>query len=241
MILSLRDKELALADCARLRAFGVPAMAAPVHHALKQPFDYTSTEQAAGFILTSQQAAYALPETGRDRPVYTVGRASAAAARARGYRKVISGPSDGAALAEMISADNKKGLAGDKGYLCWLRARKISFDITAALARSAMAIDEAVVYEMQASPNLPDEALQALRAGQVSGIMALSKAQLSAFGQLLDHYDLWHLIDKIKLYAVSQPVAELAKANHWQMIITARRKRALSVQAAVICDWLNER
>lgn len=240
MILSLRDKELAASDCKRLQAYGVNALAAPVHQGVKKPYDYTLVNEAAGFIITSGQAAYALPDTAQDRPVFTIGRASAAMARNRGYRKVLSGPSDGAALAKIIDNHLCDGLLARGQKLCWLRGAKISFDMASALGADRHIIDEAVVYEMQAAKRLPALVIEALSGGAVTAVMALSKAQLSAFAQLLHSHDLWHVRDKISLYAISDKVAKAAERDGWQSIIISRRKRALSVQAAVICDWLNE-
>ena len=230
MILSLRDKELARLDCARLINRGVHALACSVHHAARQHYDHDIVSHAKGFILTSQQAAYALPEAGDDRPVFAVGRASAAAARQQGYRHVYAGPSDGAALAEMILSQTHFDITN----LCWLRAAKISFDMTTAMASAGYPIDAQIVYEMRPETSLPKDIIQAFDAGKITGIMALSKAQLSQFQLLLDHHDLWHCAKACRLFAVSKPVAEMAQQAGWQEIITARRKRAISVQAAVI-------
>ena len=230
MILSLRDEALALHDCNRLRAHNIPALEAPVHQAVRQAYDKTILNLVEGFILTSQQAAFALPETGKDRPVFTVGRASAAAAKARGYHNVAWGPSDGAALAEMIAA-NWQG-----GELCWLRAAKISCDIAGALQGADIAVSEAVVYKMQAKPRWRQEVVDAFKQGAVTAVMALSKAQRSGLVQLLHQHNLWQHVPQIDLYVVSPAVAEAAKQDGWQAIHIARRKRAISVQAAVIVN-----
>lgn len=230
MILSLRDEMLASLDCNRLRARNIRALEAPIHVASPKAYDVQIADSAKGFILTSQQAAYALPQTGQDRPVFTVGRASAASARARGFHNVFFGPSDGAALAEMVIAYQPQT------PLCWLRATRISFDMTSALQKAGLPVDEAIVYEMQSKAALPKPALSALQKGMVTGIMALSKAQLHHLVDLLHHHDLWHLINQIDLFVVSDKVAEAASQDGWRSIITARRKRAISVQAAVICQ-----
>ena len=232
MILSLRDKELARLDCERLVHRGVDAMPCSVHHAAHQSFDADLVSQAKGFILTSQQAAYALPADHHNRPVFAVGRASASAARHRGYRHVFSGPSDGAALAEMILSQTSYQISD----LCWLRARKISFDITKALAQAGYQSQAHIVYEMRPERALPHSIISAFDKGKITGVMALSKAQLSQFQLLLDHHDLWHCARACHLYAVSESVAKMAEKAGWTTITTARRKRAISVQAAVIIE-----
>ena len=230
MILSLRDEMLAQLDCNRLRARNIRALESPIHVAQPQAYDGAVVDSAKGFILTSQQAAYALPQSGQDRPVFTVGRASAASARQRGYQNVFFGPSDGAALAEMIAHHQPQT------PLCWLRATRISFDMTTALDKASLQVDEAIVYQMQNKPSLSETVIDALQKGVVTGIMALSKAQLHHLVDLLHHHDLWHLIKQIDLFVVSDKVAEAAAQDGWRSIITARRKRAISVQAAVICQ-----
>ena len=235
MILSLRDKALATQDCNRLRAYGVIACEAPVHTAEPRPYSQQQLTQASGFILTSQQAAYALPDEGRERPVFTVGRASAASARARGYYNVRWGPSDGAALADMIEQLMHKGAFLPDERLCWLRASKISYDVRARLAQVNQSVTQAVVYEMTDCPTFDADVVAALATGRVTGIMVLSKAQRKGLVRLLHHHDLWHHRAKIALYVVSQAVGEAASEDGWQAIHIARRKRAISVQAAVIC------
>lgn len=230
MILSLRDEALGVLDCNRLRSHNIPALEAPVHRAVRQSYDTDIPALADGFIITSQQAAFALPDSGKDRPVFAVGRASAASARARGYHHVKAGPSDGAALASMIAA--QEGL----GALCWLRAARVSFDMAGALRGADRTVSEAIVYEMQVQTRWPQEVIDAFEQGAVTAIMALSKAQRDGLVELLHHHDLWHHVPAIALYAVSPAVAEAAKGDGWQAVHIARRKRALSVQAAVIVD-----
>ena len=231
MILSLRDSELADIDCNRLIKRGVDAFACPVHEAKHKEFDNNALDKADGFILTSQQAAYALPDERKDRPVWCVGRASASSAKARGYHNVHIGTSDGRALADLIIQDLKT----EGHHLCWLRATKISFDIKTALEAEAMPISQQIVYEMVAQDTLPETAIKLISDGQVKAVMALSKAQLGQAQKLFQQHDLWQDIKLCDLFVVSQAVADMATDAGWQSVIVARRKRAISVQAAVIC------
>jgi len=231
MILSLRDSELADIDCNRLLKRGIEAFACPVHEATRKNFDSESLDKVDGFILTSQQAAYALPDERKNRPVYCVGRASALSARARGYHNIHIGTSDGRALADLII--KKQEIKSH--HLCWLRAAKISFDIKTALETEAMQISQQIVYEMVAQNTLPTNVRQLIGDGQVKAVMALSKAQLGQAQKLFQQHDLWQDIKLCDLFVVSQAVADMAADAGWQSIIVARRKRAISVQAAVIC------
>ena len=105
-----------------------------------------------------------------------------------------------------------------------------------ALRGANIAVSEAVVYEMQPQTSWSQQVIDAFEQGMVTAIMALSKAQRDALVQLLDHHDLWHHIPVIDFYAVSPAVAEAAKDDGWQAVHIARRKRAISVQAAVIVN-----
>lgn len=241
MILSLRDQNLAEADQARLAKYHVPVMIAPVMIAEQKSYDNIVIGQADGYILTSQQAADALPQQGANkgsdsaqddlyaRPVFTVGRASAASARQKGYYNVYHGPSDGRALADMIATHP----AAKGRHLCWLRAVKISFDIAGALHEMGQDITEAIIYEMVPAAALADDVCHALATAQITGIMALSQAQLGQFEDLLHHHKLWQACHNIDLYVVSEAVGNAARKSGWSSVWQARRKRAVSVQALV--------
>lgn len=238
MYLSLRDEALSRQDQARLARYGVAVLICPSHEAARLSYDQHIVDEAEGFILTSQQAADALPLTRTERPVYTVGRASAYAARQAGYQNVKWGPSDGKALAEMIATD----LQSAQPVLCWLRAKEISFDIKAALGR---AVTEQQVYEMRPQTQIPEDVAEALAqavlSGTLAGIMVLSKAQLHCFVQLLQGHELWQAITQVPVFAVSPAVAEAATQAGFAKTHSARRKRAISVQAAVICHHRQNR
>lgn len=241
MILSLRDDALAKRDCDILRRYHVPCLEAPVHRTEPLAFDRHMLAQADGFILTSQQAAYALPNSdergGKKRPVFTVGRASAKSAKERGYDTVIWGPSDAVALADVIKRHVQDPSFVPHPRLCWLRATRISTDIIPLLQQAEIAAEQAIVYRMQEVDALPQKVQTALAAGEVTAIMALSKAQYLALKDKLQHHQLCHHKQTITLYVVSQAVADAAQDDGWHNIIISRRKRALSVQAAVIYDW----
>ena len=228
MILSLRDTELAARDKALLACYDLECLPCPVAVAERVAFDKSALEQADGFIITSLHAAVYLPSQHKDRPVYVVGRRSAAAVRAQGYHNIIIGNGDGHALAEMMQPQiNKRNL-------CWLRGQSISFDMKKALKAFA-SITETICYKMTRVSHLEDRVIKALRLGRVKAVMALSSGQLSYFEELLQQSDLWQAQKQIELLAISPMVAEKAKQSGWQAIYQARRKRAVSVRALALC------
>lgn len=236
MYLSLRDDKLALKECERLAKHNIPALACPLFQLVKQDIDLSAYDKIDAFILTSQKAAHALPAHLTDVPVYVVGRASAAIIRQKGFHNIIAGPDDGKALAQIIKDDfANKTLSGKTASLLWLRGKDISFDMAAALQNSMIQLSSVICYQMQAISHLPPLVTDALASGKITGVMALSKGQLAQFEELLSRQKLWQIHKQLVLFAISDAIADEAHLSQWHKIMTARRKRAVSVRAQVAC------
>ena len=230
MILSLREPELAKRDEALCARYGLVCVAAPVAAPKAVLSDSAVADKAQAFIITSQQAAAYLPSQGTDRVVYAVGPRSASAARARGYKTVISGPGNGADLAKMMRGRSLEA------SLCWLRGEVIAYDIKAALA-DIVTIDEMICYQMVRADHLPAKVVDLLAMGQIKAVMALSSSQLVYFDELLHDHDLWQARNQIDILALSPTIARQARESGWPYVYQARRMRAVSVRALAVCSY----
>ena len=241
MYLTLRDDKLALKECERLAKRNIPALACPLFQLVKQDINLSAYDKIDAFILTSQKAVHALPAHLTDVPVYVVGRASAAIMRQKGFHNIIAGPDDGKALAQIIKDDfatktvSGKNVSGKKASLIWLRGKDISFDMAAALQNAMIQLSSEICYQMKAIDHLPPLVVNALTTGKVTGVMALSKGQLEQFEELLTRQKLWQIHKQLVLFALSDAIADEAHLSQWHKIMTARRKRAVSVRAQVVC------
>lgn len=116
-------------------------------------------------VMTSAAGARAAPAGAalRALPVWAVGEATAAAARAAGFAQVRAGPSDAAALARAILAHAAPG-----NVLLHLRGRHGTAGLAEALAAGGLTLREAEVYRMGAAPGLSPEAEAALAARAIA-------------------------------------------------------------------------
>ena len=151
-------------------------------------------------------------------PCYAVGEATANAARLAGFRKIRTGPSDGAAALRMAIGDG----AERPLHLC---------------GRDHIPLDDGrivrrIVYAAEVVPALPDSAVGAIRQGAVA--LVHSPRAASAFGTLVDLAGL----DRARtcLAAIREAAAALAGPG-WRRVATAPlpRDQALLELAAKLC------
>ena len=174
----------------------------------------------AGFdaiLLTSANAArHAGPELARFAalPCWTVGEATAAAARDAGFAEVRTGPGDGAALAEAVAA------AGVRHAL-HLHGRE-----HVPLAHPGLRIEERAVYATDAATELP-EAARALHSAVALIHSPRAGALLAALAPERRH---------IALAAISPAAAAVAGAGWEQVAVAAApRDEALLELAVKLC------
>jgi len=140
------------ATAARLRAMGLVPLVAPlleVRALPGGPIDLTGVA-ALAFTSANGVAAFAARWEERRLPLFTVGRATAGAARAAGFAAVTSADGDVAGLAMAIAAR-----APFAGEVLHLRPAEPAGDLIGALARLGVPARSLTIYETVACP--PDE------------------------------------------------------------------------------------
>jgi len=141
----------ALATAERLRALGHEPVAAPLLEVRTLENARADLKGVGAFAFTSRNgvAAFAALTRRRNLPVYTVGEATAQAARAAGFGAVAS--ADGA-LAELVALI---ALHPPKGTLLWPGALEPAGDLAAALAPHGVVCVHLPVYETVESAIVP--------------------------------------------------------------------------------------
>ncbi len=139
-----RAQPEAAATAERLRALGHEPLVAPVLEIRSLPC-FVDTKGVAAIAFTSRNGVRFFPPRHGDvaLPVFTVGDATAAAAREAGFRDIRSAGADGAALAELLTAELDPGA----GAVLVVRPRQPGFDLEGALSRRGFDVRSAVVYE----------------------------------------------------------------------------------------------
>nr|WP_316656739.1 uroporphyrinogen-III synthase [uncultured Gellertiella sp.] len=154
-VIVTRPEPSARATVEKLRALGHDPVLLPLFRAEHLPGAVRDALSipAGGLIFTSAEACRALAATNgdlrtlRDKPVYAVGQSTARAAAKLGFRMVVTGNGDGAALAARIENAERSDLplvyiAGEPRspeLEITLAARKIPFRTVVAYKMSALA------------------------------------------------------------------------------------------------------
>lgn len=180
--------------------------------------------QPDALAVTSAEALRALDTSGidlsghLDRSVFAVGAATARAARECGFKTVITGEGDGAALARLVKttltpdtqALSAKSPAAHVLYLAG-RPREGGFETT--LATSAITLDVAEIYEMQ--PVLWERpALQAMLDIPPDAVLLYSRETARIFFDLVQAHDLAPLLHTSRFICISEKVLDVVPTPH---------------------------
>jgi uroporphyrinogen-III synthase len=115
-------------------------------------------------LLTSRNGLLGLPPSLHATPLFAVGAATAAAARAHGFATVHSADADGAALRALV----RGSMAGPRPVLLLPTARGQGAALAAGLRADGFAVHRRAVYEARPAQSLPAGA----RAALVDGLRA---------------------------------------------------------------------
>lgn len=180
--------------------------------------------QPDAFAVTSAEAIRALDTSGIDlsghfdRPLFAVGAATAEAARECGFKTIITGEGDGAALAQLVKttltpdaqALSAKSPAAHMLYLA-RQPREGGFENT--LAASVIMLDVAEIYEMQ--PVLWERpALRALIDIPPDAVLLYSRETARIFFDLVQAHDLAPLLHTSRFICISEKVLDVVPTPH---------------------------
>lgn len=181
-LLVTRPEREAETLAARLRALGHEPMLAPVLEIVTLPFAGIDPDSVGGVVFTSRNAISAAAPFAPALlalPAYCVGEATAAAARQAGFGGALSAGGDASDLVELIRSRAVPG-----SVLLYLRGEETRSDIAGDLARRGIGIEERVVYAARSVPSLRAEAVAALSARRVDGILLFSPRSAEVFMEL---------------------------------------------------------
>jgi uroporphyrinogen-III synthase len=179
VILLTRPEAESTALAERLAAQGWQPLVWPLLAIVPRPVR-PDTTGAQAVLLTSANAARCLPAE-RLHPLpplcLCVGNATAAAARAAGYRGVEATAGDGADLAEAVVAR----LDPAAGALVFLRGEEVAGDLAGTLRGAGFAVGETVVYAAEPAGPPPEPVAGALAAGAVAAVALYSPRSAAVF------------------------------------------------------------
>ena len=169
---------------AALRARGHTVDLVPLLHIAPEPAAELGEGPIGGIVITSANAARAIEAHPAKTdflalPVFAVGRRSADAVRAAGFRDVTSADGNAEDLARLVAERATRALP-----LLWLAGEDRAADLEALLAAKGIRVRTVVIYRAVAATAFPPVVREALAAGQVDGVLHYSARSAAVFGAI---------------------------------------------------------
>ena len=214
-----------LADALRQR--GVEVSIEPLLSIRTLPGVAIDLEGVQALLFTSSNGVRAFAELSqrRDMPCFTVGDATAAAARSAGFARVESAGGDVRDLARLVS--EKLQPAG--GLLFHAAASAVAGDLAAAVEGAGFGLRRAVIYEAKPAERLADETLRRLADGAIDWVLFFSPRTAQTFVKLIeatpvaDRLRLAGGIARTEALCLSPAVADAVQKLAWRSVLSALR------------------
>jgi uroporphyrinogen-III synthase len=227
-VLVTRPEPDAAAIAADLAARGHTAVIEPLLAIVAGPQAALDLSGVQALALTSANGARVLARrTGRrDLPVFAVGDATAAAARAAGFVEVESAGGDVVSLAALVASRLDPGA----GSVLHAASRQVAGDLKGRLEQAGFAVRREVLYAAVASTAISPETAAALRDGRIDAAVFFSPRTGRTFVRLLAESRLTPVCGGITAVCLSAAVAEEIKRLPWRALAIA----AQPTQAALL-------
>ncbi|MGC8470565.1 MAG: uroporphyrinogen-III synthase [Acetobacteraceae bacterium] len=227
VVLITRPEPGANETAALLSARGLVPLIAPalVIRPLRSNLPPASELQAV--LFTSGQAVARLGAAYHGVPVFAVGDATAARARAQGFAEVRSAAADAAALAALV----RSLCPPAAGPLLLACGRGDGEALAEALRGDGLRVLRRVVYAAQPVHALAAPARRALAEGRIGRALFFSAASARAFAAQVGAADLAAPLAMVEALAIAEPVAAALRGLPWRAVRVAVRPTMESLLA----------
>lgn len=201
------------ATAARVAARGFRPLLAPMLTIRTHPIGPEALP--AGLVaiaLTSGNAIPGLPAALHPLPLFAVGDATAAKARAAGFAAVASAAADAAALATLLAR------AAPLGPLLLAVGEGQGAALEQTLRAQGREVHCRVLYTAEPATSLPAEAVAALRGGSVHAALFFSAETARTFVHLAGAAGLADALDTVTACAIGRSAAVALEALRWRQI-----------------------
>lgn len=194
-----------------LDARGWDALLAPVLEIRVLPGVRPEIGDAEGLLFTSAAGVRAWIALGGslDRPVWTVGDATARAARGAGAARVVSAAGDAGDLVRLLIRDGGAGA----GPLLHISGERVAVDVAGDLERAGVACRRLVVYAALIAERLPPDAVRALTRGIVRAAPIFSPRAAGAFVKLAAEAGALESLRRVDALFISDACARAGAAD----------------------------
>lgn len=160
-----------------------------------------------------------------NRPVFSVGDATARAAMDAGFQTVESASGDVHALAALV----KDRVRTENGTLLHVAADTLAGDLAGMLTGAGYVVRRETMYATVASPALSDSTVWQLRTGLIDAVLFFSPRTAKSFVRLMEQAVLTDCSHRVVALCLSAAVADAActssasKEVHWKEVRIATR------------------
>jgi uroporphyrinogen-III synthase len=207
-LLVTRPEPDALKLRAALEEHGHEATVEPLLSVSFDDPDPIDLEGVQALIATSRNAVRALkahPLRGEARqlPLFAVGKATAAEARALGFELVVTGAGTGHELvAHIVSVSEPSA-----GLLMHLAGDTLAGDLMGELELQGFRVVQPVVYRMRPAAALSEDAVEQLAMGEIEGVILMSPQTATIYATLMRKQGLASVARGLTHFCLSQAVA----------------------------------
>lgn len=205
---------------AKLRLEGFEAYLAPLSRYVPLPADLDALPPCDALVFTSAQGVGQFPPApaGRDKPVFTVGTATAEAAQQAGFKNVISAGGDVRDLAQLLIARKDEF---SLSAVLHVSGEDTAEDLGLLLADSGIAVESRIAYRTEFIDRLPPDIEQALLHGKIDAILLFSARAAQHWLKLLQNDALRAAAEKMEVICMSERVAAELRGAPWKAIKVA--------------------
>jgi uroporphyrinogen-III synthase len=208
-LLVTRPEPDALKLMAVLEEHGHEATVEPLLSVSFEDGDAFDLDGVQALIATSRNALRALKSRSlvaraRELPLFAVGRATAAEARALGFKMVVAG----AGTADQLVAHIVSVADPSAGLLLHLAGDALAGDLKGELEAHGFRVVQAVVYRMRAAQAFSDTTVEQLAMGEIEGVILMSPRTATIYARLMRKQGLLSVAPKLVHFCLSQSVAE---------------------------------
>lgn len=214
-----------------LTLMGVQSISAPLLEIIFDDGPEIDTTGVQALLFTSANGvrAFAKRSKVRDLKALAVGDATAREATALGFTDVTSATGDVLALT-LLAADQ---LETSGGALLHAAGSRIAGDLKGKLEASGFSYRREVLYSAQTPETLPQNALDAIVAGDVDGVLLFSPRTAATFAKLALDAGLAEMLGQLNVYCLSSAVAQKVEALGWAAVVVAERPEQAALLASL--------
>ncbi|HUB16173.1 MAG TPA: uroporphyrinogen-III synthase [Acetobacteraceae bacterium] len=218
-VLITRPEPGASETAARVATLGLTPILSPVLSIQPTTANLPSPSAIAAVLATSGNAVDALSPDWHTTRLLTVGDATAARARAAGFRDVVSAAGNAEALAALVG----RKLVPDAGSLLLASGLRQGQPLAIALRHSGYRVIRRVLYVARPVPDLAPAAIAALHAGNVRAALFFSADTAQRFVRLVRRAGLASGLAGVEAISISRSAAVALGALSWRDIRVAAR------------------